>query len=79
MFCRFDSRSRRRRPAQAPAASAVSQPLEPVLSRLVGRPVTLLVGGRQLSGRLLASRPPTLVGPQGQVTVVAQLVKSVAF
>ena len=78
VFCRFDSRRVGRSRASS-ASPQAQQPLEPVLSRLVGRPVTLLVGQRFHAGRLLNSNPVILTGPQGQVTVVVDLIKSVAF
>lgn len=66
-------------PPTAPHAPSL-EPLVEVLHGLRGREVTLLVNGQRLTGRLLLTEPVTLVGPHGEVTVVAPgAIQSVQF
>lgn len=92
MICHFQGGGRGRAngarpPGPRPPASSPSLPtpapdpgpLGPLLSRLVGREVTLLAGGRLHTGRLLNNAPVTLVDASGSATIIAAPVISVQF
>lgn len=56
------------------------QPLLSVLLGLRGRQLTLLAGGRELSGKLVTAEPLVLVDGQGEATLVElEQVDSVAY
>jgi len=58
-------------PAVRPRGRRVrGDPLGPLLASLRGRRVTLLVGGRLLTGKLVLADPVTLVDGAGRATVV---------
>ncbi len=83
MVCRFRFRAAARRTRGSPGAVGRSQgmdPLERVLLALRGREVRLLVGRREVQGRLLDLPPVRLVSAGGRVHVVpVQRIASVAF
>lgn len=83
MICHFQGRSRPGpplRPAPAgPPPPPPTDPLAPVLAGLIGREVAVLAGRQFHAGKLIRSDPITLLGPGGQVTVVAGPAKSVRF
>lgn len=59
---------------------ALSDPLLSLLSSLRGRQITLQVGERLVTGKLVTTDPLILVGPAGEATmVVPGVVKSVQF
>ncbi|HWI52836.1 MAG TPA: hypothetical protein VNT01_11925 [Symbiobacteriaceae bacterium] len=80
MICHFQGKPRPGpAPRPAPACPPPADSLEPVLAGLIGREVGVLAGGQFHAGKLIRSDPVTLLGPDGQVTVVAAQAKSVQF
>jgi hypothetical protein len=61
------------------AVAGVSSPLTPVFERLVGREVKVVAGCHIYCGRVLQSNPLTLIGPSGEVMIIAQAPSSVQY
>lgn len=58
-------------PDPAPAPDPVApNPFRDLLRSLRGRQVGLLLGGREVEGRLVIADPVVLVGPQGEARLV---------
>jgi hypothetical protein len=85
MICHFQSGRlpARTAPAVTPAPAGdpgAQQVLVALLDRLRGRPVQLtLKGGAEVSGKVIAAAPVTLVAYDGRTVVVTGTIISVAF
>jgi hypothetical protein len=67
-------------PAGGPAGPAGPEPLQALLESLRGHQVTLLVGNREISGKLLTVSPVVMVaGPTGQATAITGEIQAVQF
>jgi hypothetical protein len=73
-------RCRAGRPEIAPVVPPSPDPVGRLLRELRTRTVTLLVDGRELTGKLVCLNPVTLASPDGQVIVVRlKAIQAVSF